>query len=290
MKKNLLFVFCFFITTAKIFCFDWPLSSVDKDSFKSYFGQLRGNKISTSLVFNTPSEVKASDDGRILLIMTNSDSDETDFFPSTLGNSIIISHNDNLLSVYGNLEKNSIAFNDESETFVEKGSIIAKTGNSAWKTEQSTLEFQIIDTKNSSAINPKILMTRLESENNYRLSDISLVNKNGDEFSINTKKTYTSGIYKIYQKKNEIITPSQTSVLFNGIIVDVISYDTINQENKRIYVNGSKKKYVSEEIYPTQDRFLLGEIMLTPGKITLGITTTDAFGKLSVLNYNINVY
>lgn len=289
MKKNLLFGFCFFLT-AKVFCFDWPISSVNKDSFKSYFGQLRGNKISTSLVFNTPSEVKASDDGRVLLVITNSDNDETDFFPSTLGNSIIISHEDNLLSVYGNLEKKSIVLNDESEIFVEKGSTIATTGNSAWQNEQSTLEFQIIDTKNSSAINPKILMSRLETENPYKLSDISLVNKNGDEFSINTKKTYASGIYKIYQKKNEIITPSQTSVLFNGIIVDVISYDTINQENKRIYVSGSKKKYVSEDVYPTQDRFLLGEIMLSPGKITLGLTAIDALGKLNVLNYNISVY
>lgn len=289
MKKTFSLLIYFFLF-ANLFCFEWPVSEVTENSFNSYFGQLRGDKISTSLVFNSPSEVKSSDNGRILMIFTNSDDDDSDFFPSTLGNAIIISHNDELLSVYGNLEKKSITINEKSETFIKKGTILGKTGNSGWQTEQSNLEFQIIDTKNSSAINPKILMTRLENENKYYLSDISLVNKNGENFSLNTKKTFSSGLYKIYQKKNEILTPSKTSIIYNGVIADVISYDTINQENGKNYVKGSKKKYITEDIYPQKNKFLLGEILLTPGKITLGLSVTDSLGENKFLTYNITVY
>lgn len=289
MKKTFFLLTYFFIFT-NLFCFEWPISEVTENSFNSYFGQLRGDKISTSLVFNSPSEVKNSEDGRILMILTNFDDDDSDFFPSTLGNAILISHNDELISVYGNLDKNSITINEKTETFIEKGTILGKTGNSGWQTDQSNLEFQIIDTKNSSAINPKILMSRLENENKYILSDISLVNKNGENFSINTKKTFPSGLYRVYQKKNEILTPSKTSISFNGVIADVISYDTINQENGKIYVKGSKKKYISEDIYPQRNRFLLGEILLTPGKITLGVNATDSLGENKFLIYNISVY
>jgi len=277
------------VFTFMAFSFDWPIETVNKDSFKSYFGQLRGKKISTSLVFNEPSDVTASENGRILVILSDTN-DDSDFFPTTLGTSVIISHEDNLLSVYGNLEEGSITLNDINETFVEKGTIIGKTGNTGYQIDQSKLEFQIIDTKNSTAINPKILMSRLDSEIKYYLTDISLTNKNGENFSLSTSRNFPSGLYKIYQKRNSVAMPAKTSVLFNGVVVDELSYNTIAQENGKICINGSKKKYTSDDIYPSQDHFLLGETMLSPGKITLGLLVTDSMGQTSTLNYNLSIY
>ena len=176
------------------------------------------------------------------------------------------------------------------ETFIEKGSTLGITGNTAYQTDQNNLEFQIIDTKNSTAINPKILMSRMESELKYYLSDISLVNRNGQIFSLSTNRTFSSGLYKIYQKRNAVVMPAKTSVLFNGVVVDELSYNTVAQENGKICINGSKKKYTSDDIYPRDDLFLLGETMLTPGKITLGLMVTDSMGQTSTLNYNITIY
>lgn len=277
------------LTAASLFAFEWPFSEVTKDSFKSYFGQHRGKKISTSLVFNEPDQVTNSEDGRILVIIADSN-DDSDFFPSTLGTAVIISHEDNLLSVYGNLDEESITINNINETFIEKGTILGITGNSGYQSEQSSLEFQIIDTKNSTAINPKVLMSRMEAENKYVLSDISIMNRNGEIFSLNNNKTFPAGLYKVYQKRNTVVMPSKTSVLFNGVVVDELTYNTIAQENGKICINGTKKKYTSDDVYPRTDIFLLGETMLTPGKITLGLIVTDAMGQTSTLNYNLSIY
>lgn len=288
MKKTLLFIL-FAVTALSVFAFEWPISEVKKDSFKSYFGQIRGKRISTSLVFKEPDEVTASEDGRILVILTDTN-DDSDFFPSTLGTAVIISHEDNLLSVYGNLDEESITINNINETFIEKGTILGTTGNTGYQTEQSYLEFQIIDTKNSTAINPKILMTRLDAEIKYNLNDISLMNRNGDIISLSNVRNFPSGLYKIYQKRNPVAMPAKTSVLFNGVVVDELTYNTVAQENGKICINGTKKKYVSDDVYPKQELFLLGETMLTPGKITLGLMVTDALGQTSTLNYNLTIY
>lgn len=288
MKKLTISALITFIALSA-FAFDWPISNVNKDSFKSYFGHLRGSKISTSLVFKEPDTVTASENGRLLIVISDTN-DDSDFFPSTLGTAVIISHEDNLLSVYGNLDDNSLTTNDIKETFIEKGSTLGITGNTAYQTDQNNLEFQIIDTKNSTAINPKILMSRMESELKYHLSDISMVNRNGQIFSLSTNRTFSSGLYKIYQKRNAVVMPAKTSVLFNGVVVDELSYNTVAQENGKICINGSKKKYTSDDIYPRDDLFLLGETMLTPGKITLGLMVTDSMGQTSTLNYNITIY
>lgn len=287
--KKIINIFIFTVLSLSLFAFEWPKTNVSKESFSSYFAQLRGKKISTSLVFKEADEVKAAEDGRLLVIMIEPEND-SDFFPSTLGTSVIIAHEDNLLSVYGNLDKETLSITRSENAYIESGSIIAQTGSSGWQEDANDLEFQIIDTKNSSAINPKILMTRLESETKYSLYDISLMNRSGDFFSINTTKNYPSGLYKIYQKRNTVVTPVSTSVLYNGVVIDTISYNTIIQENGKNCVNGIKKKYTTAEVYPKEDLFLLGEAMLTPGKTTLGLTITDALGQTHTLNYNINAY
>ena len=288
MKKFLLF-FALISLNINLFSFEWPLSDVNKDSFKSYFSQLRGKKISTSLIFKDPEEVKSAEEGRILIIIEDPE-DDSDFFPSVLGTAVIISHEDNLHSVYANLDSESLTLNYSDDTFIEEGSILGNTGNTGWQEDENSLEFQIIDTKNTSSINPKVLMTRLESENKYNLSDISLVNRNGEKFPLSTNKTFPAGLYKVYQKRNPVITPAKTTVLYNGIIVDELLYNTIIQENGKVCIKGSKKKYTCSEVYPKDNMFLLGEAMLTPGKITLGIAITDSLGQFYTLNYNLITY
>ena len=106
MKKYILPFLILFSFSQSLLAFDWPQDDITADSFNSFFGQNRGGEISSSVVFSTPSIVKAADDGELLVIISEQD-DDTDFFPSTLGNALVLSHKDNILSVYGNLESGS---------------------------------------------------------------------------------------------------------------------------------------------------------------------------------------
>ena len=286
MKKNkkftLLFVSIFLIFQTA--AFDWPQDEVTKDSFTSYFGQNRGNILSTSVIFSEPAEIKAAEDGYILAILTENN-DDSEFFPSTLGTAVILAHDDNLLSVYGNIDKDSLSLN-ETEKTIEAGAILGQSGNSGYQNNNGNLEFQIVDAKNKSAINPKVLMPRSESEIPLSLSGIVIQSKNKDFYDINTYKTFNSGLYKVYFKRNTIAAPYKTSISINGLIVDQISYDTITQENNKLCIIG-KKKYTSNDVFPEENLQLIGEAMFTPGRATLGLVITDFLGNVKQLNYSI---
>ena len=106
MKKTFIFTLLT-LTSFFAFSFDWPQAEVSKNSFNSYFGQNRGGILSTSIIFSEPEEVKVAEDGYITAIITDN-SDDSDFFPSTLGTAVIIAHNDELVSVYGNLDEETL--------------------------------------------------------------------------------------------------------------------------------------------------------------------------------------
>ena len=284
MKKIFLFTIILFANFFA-FCFDWPQEEVTKDSFNSYFGQNRGGILSTSVIFSEPEEVKAAEDGYITAILTEN-TDDSDFFPSTLGTAVILAHNDELVSVYGNLDAETLTLNNENEHTIDGGAIIASSGTSGYQEAHGNLEFKIIDAKNKSAINPFVLMPRAEEEVALTLSGIIIVNKNNDYYDINTYKTYSSGLYKVYFKRNPVACPYKTSVSINGVIVDQLSYDMITQENNKLCIIG-KKKYTDADIFPNESLQLLGEVMFTPGRATLGLSISDMLGNVKQLNYNI---
>lgn len=287
MKKYTLFTLLL-IASFNLFAYDWPQENVEQTSIKSYFGQKRGEAISTSLVFSDPEPIKCIEDGKILIIMSD-ESDDSVFFPSTYGTSVILSHDDSLLSVYGNLDKEEVAKSIGQKSELSTGDIIGEPGNSGWQNGTSSLELQIIDTKKATAINPKILITRTNTELPLKLEGIVLESKSGTKVNLAYQRTIKSGLYKIYQKRNPVACPYKSTVAINGVVVDQISYDTINHENNRLYVSG-KKKYTSSDIYPDGELQLLGETMFTAGKSTLGLTLNDFLGKGVQQNYIITVY
>ena len=283
--KKIIILSVVLLFTISLFSFDWPQANVSKNSFNSYFGQNRGGILSTSVIFSEPEEVKAAEDGYITAILTENN-DDCDFFPSTLGTAVILAHNDELISVYGNLDAETLTLKNEDEHNIDAGATIASSGNSGYQNNKGNLEFKIIDSKNKTAINPIVLMPRSSEEIPLTLTGIIIVNKNNDYYDINTYKTYSSGLYKVYFKRNPIATPYKTSVSINGVIVDQLSYDMIAQENNKLCIIG-KKKYTDADIFPNDELQLLGEVMFTPGRATLGLSISDILGNVKQLNYNI---
>lgn len=288
MKKLIYFIITILIA-APLFSVEWPQEEYNNNAFSSYFGQNISGRISTSLIFSDPSEVKAINDGKILIMMTDI-SDDSEFFPSTLGNTVILCHDDDLISVYANLDAETTIQNIGTKTTLKEGDLIGETGNSGWQQTRSNLEFQIIDLQKSSAINPKILLPRAENEIDYTMTGIMLQNKDGKLFDIRENKIYPSGLYRVYQTRNAIAVPYKTTLTINGVVLDEISFDTIGQENGKLYLSGEKKKYDAQVMYPDNTLILLGEMMLTPGRSTLGLTAQNFLGKLKQQSYVISIY
>lgn len=272
-----------------IFAFDWPQEEVvQADQFYSYFGQLRGDTVSNSLIFSEPSEIKAADNGKVIIFVKDY-SDQTDFFPSTLGNAVIIEHEDKLLTVYANIDSESVTKDIFTETSIQSGHKLGISGNSAWQQGRSSLEFQVIDTKDNTSINPRLLMPRVGKELPLYYNDIYLQDKLGRNFNVKTNNTLPKGIYRIYKKRQAVAVPYKTTVAINGAIEDSISYDLLRQDDGQICVSG-KKNYPKNILYPNNDLILLGEANLSKGKVALQLTLFDILGKESPTTYFISVY
>lgn len=289
MKKYISLIFTILFTTF-LFGFDWPISDSDTNSVASYFGQNKGGVLSTSLIFSTPSEVHSTENGKVLMLLTE-ETDDNDFFPSTLGTAFIVQHNDNLISVYGNLDTDYIASDKiiQNMDIISTGDVLGVTGDSSWQDKKTSLEFQILDTLNKSAINPQILLSKTGTKNKISIQNIFLENKNGELFDLRVTKTFPSGIYRFYETRDEITVPYKSSILINGVLSDQISYDTIIQENGKSCVIG-KKKYSSSDIYPNEKILLLGEAMLTSGRTALTFTVQNIFDETKQAVYTISVY
>lgn len=287
--KRFIISACILLISSIAFSFDWPQEKVvQSDQFYSYFGQLRGETISNSLIFSEISDVKAADDGYLTVIISEY-SDHTDFFPSTLGNAVILSHTDNLLTVYGNIDSESILKEAFNENSIKCGETFGTSGNSAWQQGHSSLEFQVIDTKNNTSINPRLLMPRVGKELPLYYNEIYLQGKNGRQYNVMNQNILPSGIYKVYKKRQAVAVPYRTRVAINGTVVDQISYDLLRQDDNQICVSG-RKNYSKSILYPNNDLQLLGEATLTPGNNALQLTITDILGKEVNATYLLTIH
>lgn len=289
MKRKIItigaLVFLVVSIITSVYAFNWPVEDFGAKNMQSYFGQRRGKLISPSFIFENPDDVKAIGEGKLLIYMKD-DSNDTSMFPSTLGNCILISHNDDLVSVYGNLDQATIERNLDYKKTYTQDERIGSTGTSGYQVRVSNLEFQIFDSKNGTSINLKIFMPRTNNEIPLVISDITLQNKNGAFFNLNEIRNLASGTYRIYQARNAVASPYKSKVTINGVVVDELTFDTINEENSKIYING-KKKYLSNVIYPDDKLLLLGEAVLTPGHSTLGLEVADYLGNKKSVSYSL---
>jgi len=288
MKKVISIISYLAFILFNCFAFDWPIENFNANLINSNFGQERGGIISTSIIFSEPEPTKASEKGTLLINMIE-ENDDTPLFSTALGNSVILAHNDQMLTVYGNLDKETLHKTIKHKINFAKGDPIADCGSSGWNKDKGSVEFQVIDIAKNTAINPKILMTRINTEINLVLANIVVENKNGDLLELKSVKSFSSGQYKIYAKKNKNTSPYKTSVTLNGVIVDTLQYDTIGLDTTKVYVSG-KKKYYSKDIYSHDDLQLIGEAMFTPGKSTLGIYAEDFLGNVKTVSYQISIH
>ena len=285
MKRNRSLFLTFLILAVHLLpvtAFEWPQGGVTEKSFAAVFGQLRGHNFSSSLVFTEPAEIAAIESGTVIAVLGGSDS-EMGWFHSPLGNAVIIAHEDGLLSVYGNLTQVEV---NESTPQVAGGTKLGTSGGSGWQSGQSSLELQIIDTEQDSAINPRLLMPRLPQELPISLYGITAIGRNGETLELRTRKSLPAGTYKLYRGREQEFFPHVTSVAVNGAAVETITFDSLVRSGRRLAVAG-RRPYNATETYPTPDKQFLAEITLTKGRNTLSVTVADINGKEYTANYTL---
>ncbi|MCR5219312.1 M23 family metallopeptidase [Treponema sp.] len=266
--------------------FDWPQKETAADSFYSYFGQLRGGTISTSLIFNDISDIKSVQKGKILLTMREH-SNDFGRFESTLGNALLISHEDSLMGIYGNLDEDTLEKNLPDT--IESGTYLGKSGNSGWQDGLSCLEFQVLDIKNSSAVNPRIPMPRTGTELPLYATNITIQDEKGIYHNPLTEKRLPSGTYSIYKDRQKTAVPAKTTVSVNGAAVEHIQFETLNEINGKLCTSGDKS-YSVEELYPDDKKELLARIPLTPGKNSIGITISNILKESKSYYFTLDIY
>jgi len=283
--KKIIAAFAALLTFSLLFAFDWPQNEILSDSFYSYFGQYRGGTIGNSLVFSESKEVKAADDGHVLAVISEHDEDE--LFESTLGNALILEHKDDLITVYANLDAENLntLFNMRSVT---TGTSFGETGTSSWQEGEGCLEFQVLDTKNKTYVNPRILMPRIGKELPLSIKNVTAVNRKGNIYDLGIQKSLSSGVYMLYRERQEIAMPYKSTVYINGAVAESLTYDTLAEKNGKISVSG-KKNYPVNVIYPDQERQFLGEVTLAKGKTQIMIVLADILGKESQIVYTVDV-
>ncbi len=270
-----------------LFAFDWPQSETASDSFFSYFGQKRGNTISTSLIFHDNAEIKTTDVGQVAVILTDH-SDDFGWFDSTLGNAVIVAHDDSISTVYGNLDAASFPEEIFTSTKMPAGTSLGTSGNSGWQEGQSCLEFQVIDTKNKTAINPRILMPRMGRELPLVPGDLTLRDKKGIEHKLAWERYLPAGQYTLYRERQSVAVPFKTLVAINGATVESIPYDTLAEKQGRLCAIGNAN-YPVELLYPDEKWQLLANIQLSHGRNTLSVTVVDILGSAKTITYNLDI-
>ena len=208
MKKSAFFVlsalFC-----AKMFAISWPQNPT---GFASSFAQLRGGTIGNSLVFEDSAEVHSADNGKVIAIISEHD-DDTVWFESTLGNAVIVAHENQVCTVYANLDSKSIPEEISTADGIDSGTALGTAGDSAWHDTESGLEFQVLDIKNQTMLNPRLLLARPRAEpDKIAISNVTAVSTKGESFNFLVRRSLPAGTYRIYRDSQSDVAQYKTTI------------------------------------------------------------------------------
>lgn len=279
-------IFASFIILAaqSAFAVDWPQPVTETTSFTVDFARPYGGTFSTGIVFNDTGAVNATDTAAVLMKIT--DSQNLSMFDSPLGNSIIAVNEENLMSIYSNLDEIKISEKDEN---IFEGNEIATSGKSSWQKTACGLEFQIADIQSQSVINPLVLLPKILKTQAPYLYNISLVNKNGVSYTLAQNRSIPAGTYSLYFENYDPQPPFKVTVLLNGKEAETITYNMLKKIGRTLSING-KRNYSYDVIYPGRNKQLLATASFTKGKTLLVIQTYDLNDNEKNISYTLDVY
>ena len=262
--------------------FGWPRLA---DAVAVFFAQKYGGTFNRGLVFNDPAEVAAAENGQVLITIRE-DGADNGLFPSTLGNAVILSHKDHILTVYGGLEKNSA---DDGSGYADNAAAIGISGFSGWGTGRQSLQFQVIDTKIKAVINPLILIEGEAETKRFVIKNITAVSKNGTRTALSNGISIAAGTYVLYTDASEVTMPYTTSVSVNGTLAEKTDYTALKTAQEKLCIQGGGH-YDFSAIYSDTGGMRLAEISLVKGKNAIDISVQDIGSHETSLHMTLNAF
>lgn len=257
---------------------EWPVVNPE---IKSIFGQKSSYSIERGMILEGEAAVRTAGDGVLLTII--SENENMNGFPSTLGNAVLISHDDGLVSIYGNLESTDRI---SGRIQIEKNTVISNTGETSWGNEENMCIFQIMDQKQEVFLNPLLLLPPKDDNRGPVIKNVFFESDSGQTFQASNLRRLKSGNYKIYTLITDTypgnsveLAPFRISIIINGIESISVPFETLH-EKAGILVPNVSPEYLdgSLPLYNDEGFIYAGNISLTRGKTEITVSARDFTG------------
>lgn len=285
MKKTTV-VFVCTLMLADLCALEWPAAIVKPLRF---FGQRTENRIERGIILDKVDTVRAAGNGTLLYTMEKNRN--MTGFPSTLGNAVVIAHDDGILSVYGNLDSiGRIAGHLQIET----GAILGGGGTSGW-TGSGNLILQVIDQERKTLLNPLLVLPALPDSHAPSIRNVIAISSNNQTAVLGSAKIIKQGKYRIYADISDVIDsssaplgPFRISVLLNGSESASIPFEVLKEDaSGKLYLNSPE--YTAAQLYGDPERTFLGEITLNRGRADITIVARDVAGNERTALFGVQI-
>lgn len=285
-KTFIILFFLIFFASLSLFAFDWPQEIASLKEIRNFFAENRNTSISSSLIFPKGELVTLSETGKLLFRYEEKKSCQA--FPSSLGNALVFAHENDLRTVYANLDRIVI---DDSNDFVQKGSEIALSGDSAWHKTDSGLEFAVIDVKNKAVINPLLVLPMNHTALDFQVGKIFLKDSNGEYRELSNSKSFKEGTYRFYRDAKDLMPLYKTIISINGKTVDTLTKDSLYLWEERLVFKSNKGERLSfSKFFPIDNKQYLCEVKLSRGKNTIIVEAFDILANKKQVQYSLDIY
>lgn len=281
MKKAISIFFMCFLTSF-LLSYEWPLETDGTAKISSRFAVFRGGSLSRELIFSSEGNVKAIEDGTVVLVMENH-MDESCFFPSSMGKALIISHASGVMSVYSGLKQVETSFGADLK--VLKNTYLGESGESAWGETDERLGISLLDKTNNTAVDPCLVLPKNGEEEPLKLWGVVIKDKDDSFKNASSSFSYRPGTYKIYAPLSRN-PPSKVTVSVNGKEGESLNFSVINQHKGELCLFGGKY-YNATSVYPGGELVLLGEAEFLQGINKLHIIISGTIDSAISANYSV---
>lgn len=265
--------------------FEWPVPEV---GIARLFGQKAGVRIEQGIVLKRSDIIRASGNGKIVAVLERTRGRNS--FPGTLGNTVIVAHEDGLATVYGNLGPVDRIRDREA---VETGSILSEKGESGW-THDGGVSFQVFDQVKRTALNPLLLLPGVADKRAPTIKGVVAVSQSNQGYVLGTAKYARQGKYRFYadivdtvEGSSAELAPFRVAILVNGTENAALSFELIRSEGGRNFLG--TRDYTADRLYGDGGRMFIGEISLARGKTDIVVMARDAAGNERIAQFTLQV-
>jgi hypothetical protein len=270
---------------APLAALEWPVA--DPHPVR-VFGQRAFGVAERGVVFEKAETIRASGYGELLV--TLGENRNMSGFPGTLGNAVVLAHDDGLMTVYGNLDSlDRVA--DRAE--VDSLAILGNAGSSAWG-EQASAIFQVGDREKRTKLNPLLVLPPLPDKKGPSIRDVIAVAANGTVHTLGTAKSMRQGKYRVYadiidsiEKNPHDFAPFRVTVQVNGKEYSSIPFELLSEKNGELFL--SDPQFTWNKLYSDPARIYLGELSLTRGRADISIIARDIAGNERAVMFGLQI-